>query len=36
VIGPVLARINDHKVTDLAALLLCRWAAHVEGRKMAA
>ncbi len=36
VIGPVLVRINDHKVTDLAALLACRWAGHVAGRKMTA
>jgi len=35
-LADVLARINDHKVTDLAALLPWRWAAAQEGRKLAA
>jgi transposase len=32
----VLARINDHKITDLAALLPWRWAAERERRSLAA
>jgi len=32
----VLARINDHKITDLAALLPWRWAQAREGLKLAA
>jgi hypothetical protein len=32
----VLARINDHKITDLAALLPWRWAADQKARKRAA
>jgi hypothetical protein len=35
-LADVLARINDHKITDLAALLPWRWAAEREGRKPAA
>jgi transposase len=32
----VLARINEHKITDLGALLPWRWAAEWERRKLAA
>jgi hypothetical protein len=32
----VLARINDHKITDLAALLPWRWAADQQAKKLAA
>ena len=35
-LADVLARINDHKITDLAALLPWRWAAEMERRKLAA
>jgi hypothetical protein len=35
-LADVLARINDHKITDLAALLPWRWAAESERRKLAA
>jgi hypothetical protein len=35
-LADVLARINDHKITDLAALLPWRWAAARENRKLAA
>jgi transposase len=35
-LGDVLARINDHKITDLAALLPWRWAAQREHRNLAA
>jgi transposase len=35
-LADVLARINDHKITDLAALLPWRWAATREDRKLAA
>jgi len=35
-LADVLARINDHKITDLAALLPWRWAAEREHRKVAA
>jgi transposase len=35
-LADVLARINDHKITDLAALLPWRWAAERESRKLAA
>jgi transposase len=35
-LADVLARINDHKISDLAALLPWRWAAAQEGRKLAA
>ena len=35
-LADVLARINDHKITDLAALLPWRWAAAMERRKLAA
>ncbi len=35
-LADVLARINDHKITDLAALLPWRWAAARESRKLAA
>jgi transposase len=35
-LAEVLARINDHKITDLAALLPWRWAQAREGRKLAA
>ncbi len=35
-LADVLARINDHKITDLAALLPWRWAAERESLKLAA
>ncbi len=35
-LADVLARINDHKITDLAALLPWHWAAERERRKVAA
>ncbi len=35
-LADVLARINDHKITDLAALLPWRWAAAMERLKLAA
>jgi hypothetical protein len=35
-LADVLARINDHKITDLAALLPWRWAADQQARKRAA
>jgi hypothetical protein len=35
-LADVLARINDHKITDLAALLPWRWSQTQEGRKLAA
>jgi len=35
-LADVLARINDHKITDLAALLPWRWAAENERRNLAA
>ena len=35
-LADVLARINDHKINDLAALLPWRWAAQAERRKLAA
>jgi len=35
-LADVLARINDHKITDLGALLPWRWAAEWERRKLAA
>ena len=35
-LGDVLARINDHIITDLAALLPWHWAAEMERRKVAA
>ena len=35
-LADVLARINDHKINDLAALLPWRWAAEMERRKLAA
>ena len=35
-LADVLARINDHKITDLAALLPWHWAAAREHRKLAA
>jgi transposase len=35
-LADVLARINDHKITDLAALLPWHWAAEMERRKLAA
>jgi transposase len=35
-LADVLARINDHKITDLAALLPWRWAAERERRSLAA
>ena len=35
-LADVLARINDHKITNLAALLPWRWAAEREDRKLAA
>ncbi len=35
-LADVLARINDHKITDLGALLPWRWAAERERRKLAA
>ena len=35
-LADVLARINDHKITDLAALLPWRWAAEKARRNLAA
>jgi transposase len=35
-LADVLARINDHKIADLAALLPWHWAAEMERRKVAA
>jgi hypothetical protein len=35
-LADVLARINDHKITDVGALLPWRWAAERERRKLAA
>jgi len=35
-LADVLARINDHKITDLAVLLPWRWAADQQARKRAA
>ena len=35
-LADVLARINDHKITDLAALLPWRWASEQESRKLTA
>jgi transposase len=35
-LADVLARINNHKITDLAALLPWRWALAQEGHKLAA
>jgi transposase len=35
-LADVLARINDHIITDLAALLPWHWAAEMERRKVAA
>jgi transposase len=35
-LADVLARINDHKITDLAALLPWHWATETERRKLAA
>jgi len=35
-LADVLARINDHKITDPAALLPGRWAAEMEPRRLAA
>jgi len=35
-LADVLARINDHKITDLAALLPWRWAADQQAKKLAA
>lgn len=35
-LADVLARINDHAITDLAALLPWRWARESEHRKLAA
>lgn len=35
-LADVLARINDHKITDLSALLPWRWAAERESRRLAA
>jgi transposase len=35
-LADTLARINDHKITDLGALLPWRWAAEGERRKLAA
>src|SRR5262245_26259774 len=35
-LADVLARINDHRITDLAALLPGRWAAEMEPRRLAA
>ena len=35
-LADVLARINDHKITSLAALLPWHWAAEMERRKLAA
>ena len=35
-LADLLARINDHRITDLDALLPWRWAAERERRKLAA
>jgi len=35
-LADVLARINDHRIADLAALLPWRWAADQQARKLAA
>ena len=35
-LADVLARISDHKITDLAALLRWRWAADQQACKLAA
>ena len=35
-LADVFARINDHKITDLAALLPWHWATEMEHRKVAA
>jgi transposase len=35
-LADVLARINDHKITDIAALLPWHWAAEMERRRLAA
>ena len=35
-LADVLARIADHKITDLAALLPWNWAVEMERRKLAA
>lgn len=35
-LADVLARINDHKIQDLAALLPWRWAADQQAKKLAA
>jgi transposase len=35
-LADVLARIADHRITDLAALLPWRWAVETERRKLAA
>ena len=35
-LADVLARINEHRITDLGALLPWRWAAERERRKLAA
>ncbi|MGH6837189.1 MAG: transposase domain-containing protein, partial [Methylocella sp.] len=35
-LADVLARINNHKIADLDALLPWRWAAASEERKLAA
>jgi transposase len=35
-LADVLARINDHKITNLAELLPWLWAAEMQRRKLAA
>jgi transposase len=35
-LGDALARINDHKITGLAALLPWHWAPQQERRRLAA
>ena len=35
-LADVLARINDHAITNLAALLPWRWAQESEHRRLAA
>ena len=35
-LADVLAHINEHRITDLGALLPWRWAAERERRKLAA
>ena len=35
-LADVLARINEHRITDIGALLPWRWAAERERRKLAA